>query len=290
MFEKLGHLGQRILVSLVGMPIFFFAISFSFSAWLAPVFPLFAMIIFGAAMHEYYAIAKLKGYQPCEKLGIGLTVVYILAIFFGRHGPGFESLPVLILGCCLIAIFSSHFLSGKNPFVNIPISLFGVFYLTIPLSSILQINYFFPLDSAQDGRWWVVYLLTITFITDGSALFIGKMIGSRKLAPYISPKKTWEGAIGGFILAILFSLAFCHFANTGEYSLPIQLSVWQSIGLGGMISVLAHFGDLAESLLKRDVGVKDSSSIPGLGGMLDVVDSLIFSSPLLYVYLKFQFS
>ena len=106
------------------------------------------------------------------------------------------------------------------------------------------------------------------------------------MAPYISPKKTWEGAIGGFFASLITSL-FIYFLVNYLYEVPpINLSLFHSIWLAGVLSVIAQFGDLSESLLKRDVGVKDSNSIPGLGGMLDVVDSLVFTAPLMYIYLK----
>jgi phosphatidate cytidylyltransferase len=126
----------------------------------------------------------------------------------------------------------------------------------------------------------------MTFITNASAYFFGKSLGKNKLAPYISPKKTWEGAIGGFCIALIASMGFHVLANLPNNPIPISLSFWESIFLGGILSFLAQLGDLAESLLKRDVGVKDSSHIPGVGGILDIVDSLVFTSPALYLYLK----
>ncbi|MFQ5729215.1 MAG: phosphatidate cytidylyltransferase [Waddliaceae bacterium] len=284
--DKLKPLHQRVVVSVFSIAILLFVIAYSFTPYWAPLMPLSASIVIGFAMREYYKIARLKGLQPRAKLGIGLTVAYIFVIFLTTQTSFLDSLPLVTLGITLIAIFSSYFCRGEDPFVGVAITLFAIIYLTIPLSYTIQINYFFHTDGPQDGRWWLFYLFAVTYLTDSSALFIGKTLGARKFAPYISPNKTWEGAIGGFLVAIVVSFVFYCFANIGENPIPIQLSFWHCIFLGSLISILAQFGDLAESLLKRDVGVKDSSKIPGLGGFLDVVDSLVFTAPLLYLYLN----
>jgi len=286
--DRMNPLAQRLVVSSTVILIIFAAIYNSFTPLLSPLIPLVTAIITSLALREYYEIGRVKGLEPREKVGVTLTIIYIIAIFLSSQTTFLDSLPLLALGVTLIAVFSAYFFRGKNPFVNVAITLFGILYLTIPLSCTIQINYFFPAEGLQDGRWWLFYLLAVTYITDSSALFIGRAMGRNKLAPVISPKKTWEGAYGGFLVAIMTSLTFYYFANFSTYRIPIQLNLMQSIVLGSCISILAQFGDLAESLLKRDVGVKDSSKIPGLGGMLDVVDSLVFTAPLLYLYLNFQ--
>ena len=122
-------------------------------------------------------------------------------------------------------------------------------------------------------------------MTDTGGFFIGKKFGKEKLAPYISPKKTWEGALGGFVAAIFSSIAVVFFASIFDPE-AFGLTLWQSIWLGAGIGICAQIGDLSESLLKRDGGIKDSNQVPGLGGMLDIVDSLVFSAPLVYIFLK----
>ncbi len=279
MLTSLPPIFQRIIASTVVIGSLLFALFFSFTPYLSLIVPLLSILLFGAALKEYYDIAKLKGFKPREKSAYSLTVAYILAIYLGSLSEHQDSLPLYALAIGLFVLFTAFFLDGENPLVNIAITLFGIVYLIIPLSCTLQINYFFPPDSAEDGRWWVIYLLCTTYLTDTCALFAGQAFGKHKLAPVISPKKTWEGAAGGLIAAIIVSLGFSLYA-------PITLNTVQSIVLGTCIGAIAQVGDLAESLLKRDVGVKDSSKIPGLGGMLDVVDSLVFTAPLLYLYLK----
>jgi phosphatidate cytidylyltransferase len=149
----------------------------------------------------------------------------------------------------------------------------------------IRIAYFFSENSVNDGRWWLLYLLVVTKMTDTGGFFVGKKFGKEKLAPYISPKKTIEGALGGFLAGILSSVAIMFLASIfdpGAFGLTFAQSIW----LGAGISLCAQIGDLSESLLKRDGGIKDSNQMPGLGGMLDIMDSLVFSTPLVYIFLK----
>lgn len=286
--EKFTPLTQRFIISGITLFILFAVIYNSYLPLLAPAVPLLSMIVIGLAVKEYYQIARKKGLHPREKTGIALTILYILAIFLSARTPYLDLLPLMSLAITLVTVFSAYFVRGQDPFINVAVTLFGILYLAIPLSCVIQINYFFLPDSVQDGRWWLFYLLAITYLTDSCGLFFGKAFGRTKFAPFISPSKTWEGAIGAFFSAVLISMGFAYFANHSGYSIPMRLSFPESLALGAFLSVLAQLGDLSESLLKRDVGVKDSSKIPGLGGMLDVVDSLVFTAPVLYLYLRYQ--
>lgn len=286
--ERLHPIVQRLIVSSIAIIVLFFAIWFSFHPVLSVLAPLLTALITLLAAKEYYEIAALKGLAPKAKLGLSLGAAYIAAMYLNLRSDHLAYLPLSMLIVGLVATFLAFFRSGEKPLVNISLTLFALIYLVIPLSTLLQINYFFPPDSKQDGRYWIFYLLAVTYITDSSALFFGKTLGKTKLAPYISPKKTWEGAIGGYFTAVGVSLVFYLVANKVNDPIPMQITFAGSLILGTVLSLLAQIGDLAESLLKRDVGVKDSSKIPGLGGVLDVVDSLIFSAPLLFLFLKIQ--
>jgi phosphatidate cytidylyltransferase len=137
----------------------------------------------------------------------------------------------------------------------------------------------------HDGRLWLAYLVAVTKITDMGGYFMGKMWGKSKLAPHLSPGKTLIGGIAGFISAILLSLGF--FLLSKYFQLEsFKLNFIQAIFLGGVIGIFSQLGDLAESLLKRDAKVKDSNTIPGVGGVLDFLDSLLFTLPVLYLFLK----
>jgi len=284
MFNKLGPLGQRIVISGIGFSLVACALFFSFSTTpLSWALPLLSALVFGAAVKEYYTLAEIKGFTSPSQWGVGLAVVYVMGLYFTAQTSYRDLMPLAFLFLSLFVMFSVYFVKKEHALDNLAAAVLAVCYLIIPLGCSLQINYFFPENASQDGRWWAVYLLAITYITDAGAYLIGKNFGRRKFAPYISPQKTWEGAFGGFFLALLASVVFYYFA---QESIPMTLSLGQSLVLGSVISLLAQFGDFAESLLKRDAGVKDSAAIPGLGGVLDIVDSLIFPSPFLYLFLK----
>ena len=121
-------------------------------------------------------------------------------------------------------------------------------------------------------------MIVVTVMTDVGAYFAGKKFGKKKLAPNLSPGKTIEGAAGGLMLALIASLVM-YFINSAH------LSFFMAVLLGILFGIVGQAGDLAESLLKRDAGVKDSNGLPGLGGVLDIVDSLLFTAPLTYLVL-----
>ncbi|MEC7838467.1 MAG: phosphatidate cytidylyltransferase [Chlamydiota bacterium] len=280
---------QRLTISLFGITILLFSICYSHNPLFRPIFTLITAGVICFAQWEYYHIAHGKGYTPLTTLGIIGSIAYVFANFFGVQYPVVSILPQIVLWITLITAFSYYFIKGSDPFNNLAITIFGIIYLTIPLSLVLNITYYFPDDQPQDGRWWLFYLLLITKITDTGAYFIGKKWGVSKMVPYISPKKSWEGAAGGLVTAILTSLVFYYTVGTTFETPPITLTYFGSVWIAASISLLAQFGDLAESLLKRDVGVKDSSQLPGLGGFLDVVDSIIFTCPFLYFVLKLTY-
>ncbi len=150
----------------------------------------------------------------------------------------------------------------------------GILYIGWLLSHMVALR------GLEDGRNWVFFVLFVTWLSDTAAFFTGRRLGRRKLAPNISPGKTWEGAIGGIGGAIAMSVLF--FTPT-PFQLP--LAYWQVIPLSIGVSVLGQAGDMVESLLKRNRGAKDSGTLmPGHGGMLDRMDSIIFAGVLVYYY------
>jgi len=149
----------------------------------------------------------------------------------------------------------------------------GILYVGLLLSYLVALR----LDA---GRNWLFFALFTTFGSDTAAFFVGRAFGRHRLAPGISPRKTWEGAIGGGFGAIIISLLFLL-----PTPLNLPLSYGQAILLGLLVSIFGQFGDLAESLLKRNMGVKESGRlIPGHGGFLDRMDSLVFAGVIVYLY------
>lgn len=271
---------QRLWIGGLGVLFIGIAIYYAFDPLLKPLFPLLTGIMICGGLWEFFQIAREKGFVPLVKIGMCSTALYILAVYLQIQSPQFHFLPQVVLGITLIVAFLYYFIKGTDPFVNLALTSFGIFYLTLPLSCVLYILYFFPPDSLQDGRWWLAYTFAVTKTTDMAAYAFGKLWGAHRLAPYISPKKTWEGAIGGFVAAVIVGLLINAWA-------PLHMSFIKALLLSIAVSALAQFGDLAESLLKRDGGVKDSSrQLPGLGGLLDILDSLVFTVPLIYILLN----
>ncbi len=248
---------------------------------------MFVVMAFGlAAIWEYVEFLKTKSLHLPYKLLAGFTALYIFTNYLQILNYSLTGLTQMMLGLFFFAIFIYYFSKVDEAIVHIATSFFGVVYILVPLTLMVRILY--PESIAEgslNGRLWLTYLITVTKVTDMGGYFLGKSFGKSKLAPTISPSKTRVGSIGGFIFAVLVSIAF----SIGGSFFPeygFQLSLPYAILLGGAIGIFGQIGDLAESLLKRDAKVKDSNSIPGVGGVLDNLDSLLFTAPIVYVFLK----
>lgn len=251
-----------------------------------PIFALTIASLITIAASELFYIAKSKGCQPLFIIGLTGCFLYALAVYASTQYPQAAMEPYLVLFLTLLGSFLYFFKTGTDPLANLSITFFALAYIAVPLSTWMNIAYFFPEGSGQEGRWWLIYLLAVTKLTDVGAYFIGSTLGKHKMTPYISPGKSWEGAIGGIVFGVTASFIFYKLIP----QIPIQLSLCQSLWLGLILSVMGQIGDLAESLIKRDAGIKNSSHIPGLGGILDMLDSLVFTSPIVYIFLRTQFS
>jgi phosphatidate cytidylyltransferase len=268
---------QRLILGGILSVILLLTIYFSYHPFIQPFLVFLAGAFICGALFEYYSISRINGSEPVGAIGIIGSMFYIYIIYIATGNPLLCDWPVITLGLILFCAFLSYFFSGMSPFSNLAVTIFGVVYLTIPLTFMIPINLIF-------GRIWLLYLLLVTKLTDVGAYFVGKQVGRSLMAPVISPKKTWEGALGGFFLGTLASYALHKIS--GFYGIQLFESSLQSIWVGAIMSCLAQIGDLSESLLKRDGGVKDSSRLPGLGGLLDIMDSLVFTTPFLYFFLK----
>jgi phosphatidate cytidylyltransferase len=190
----------------------------------------------------------------------------------------FESsfIILFVLGLCV-----RQLLSRVNPagIVAIATTLFGLMYVPWLFNFVQKIN-FFP---GVDGRFYVLYFILVTKFSDTGAYVVGSLIGRHKLIPRISPGKTWEGFGGAIFLSTMASLVFVHFLGD---KMP-GMNRLHAVGLGVLLSCTAVIGDLIESLFKREAGVKDSGRLfPGIGGILDLLDSLLFNAPIMYLYLR----
>ena len=155
-------------------------------------------------------------------------------------------------------------------------AVIGPLYVSIPLVILLHIDRYYP-----KGGIWILFLLAVVFASDTGAFYTGKLFGRHKLHEAISPGKTWEGAIGGLLSSMVVAFFFLRTIPVARFDANILI-------LAASLSVAGQIGDLTESMLKRNHGVKDSGHIlPGHGGILDRIDGLLFCVPVLYVYLTF---
>lgn len=277
----MSNLQQRLLSSLVGIPLVLTAVYFSTDPLYKFSFATLLSLIAFFALKEFYAIAAVKGAKALTLLTQLFTAVLLFSTICLPSTPALSGLLLLFYFLFSFLVF---FKTGSEPVINLAATFFGFLYVAIPIAFLALIPGME--EAGKDGRAWLLYLLIISKSTDTAAFFFGKMLGKRQLAPYISPKKTWEGALFGFAVAILFSMVFSLIGSGWGF----PLSLGGGVILGALISIGAQIGDLSESLLKRDAQLKDSSSLPGLGGILDILDSLVFTSPLLYIWIKYGLS
>lgn len=216
------------------------------------------------AMSEYFDLLSIKKLSANRYLGFLFGVLFPLASLISGE-------PLVILGAllCLLLFNLRNQILGEV-LINTSVTLFGILYIGWLFS------FFMKLRLIEHGPLWVAYVILVTKLGDAGAYFVGSRIGRRKLAPHISPSKTVEGAIGGFIVSVAASVL-------SSLYLP-GVSLLHLLILGVFLGALSQLGDLVESLLKRDIGVKDSGRIPALGGVLDVIDSILFCVPFVYYY------
>lgn len=210
-----------------------------------------------------------------DLLGI-VTGACVPALFYLR---GVEYLPAFLVAAVFVFFFYNMTVSKdlRDASYDTAFRTLGVMYIAVPLS------YVVPLRQIDGGQWWIMFLLVVIWSNDTFAFFTGKTLGKTKLCPEISPKKTVEGAVGGlaggFLAAYLFNSIF-----------SLGLDAGGVLILSALIGAIGIAGDLFESLLKRAAGVKDSGTlIPGHGGVLDRIDSLLFPIPVLYYSLIWHF-
>jgi phosphatidate cytidylyltransferase len=260
-------LRQRILTAIIGLPLLVAIIWFG-EPWFTLLIA--AMAILGS--FEFYRMSRHSKIQPLTYFGI----VWVLLIVLSPHCPYTPTAPFLITSAIVISLIWLLFRPPKEQaFNNWAWTMAGILYVGWLLS------YWVSLRSLEIGRAWVFWAMFTTFASDTCAFFIGRAWGKHNLAPSISPGKTWEGVIGGLLGSIIASLILGI-----VFSLP--LSYWLIAFLGFIISIFAQLGDLVESLLKRNTGTKDSSRlVPGHGGVLDRIDSLIFTGIIVYYFVIF---
>jgi len=276
-FKKWTDFNKRLLVSITLLAILALLIIFSSQPIIRWMMIGVIALLVGVGVWEYAQLAKGKRLELCQKLMVITAIITALSFALTRQFSHYATLPGFILFFSLLSFFIYHFKENYQALVLVAVEFFGICYVAIPLSCISGLI-FLP-----GGKWWITYLILVTKITDIGGYFFGKLYGKRKLAPKLSPHKTIEGGIAGFFCAILMSLFLVFFTHT-FFNDTFFLSYFDGLILGILLGVLGQIGDLAESLLKRDAEVKDSNTLPGLGGVLDMVDSLLFTAPIVYLF------
>lgn len=269
----LKNTAVRVIVSFLAIPLILLA------AYLGGIF--FFLFVLGIALISFYELsgmAKNKNIEP--QLWFGLFSVFILV--FNYYQPVFRA-DLIIIAILAISFIYELFRNKGSALYNVSFTLLGIIYIGLFSASIIRIREFYSFSDElyPNGGWLIITLFIGIWICDSAAFFWGTAFGKHKLFPRVSPNKSWEGAIAGFIFAvaalIFMKIFFLDFLN-----------LFDAIIIGIIIGTIGQIGDLVESLLKRDAGVKDSSAlIPGHGGIFDRFDSLLLIAPVLYLYIYF---
>ncbi len=311
----MSNLAVRVLVALVGIPTILFLTSAGGYYFFG-----FVVVVSTIGLQEYYTLARTRGTFPQVVPGIALGVLVNGVFLYNKAGFGFLSLLsgfgvsvpfptmaqlfLILLLLFVPAIMGIELMRNRgSALMNTATTVLGVCYVSFCFGTLVALREVFVPGDFPFGRFFtlqgvsvpdeiaatvygwggmtIIAIFASIWICDSAAYFIGRAFGRHKLLPRVSPNKTWEGAIAGFVGAV------AAFVAARQLALP-YLTVMQAIWCGIIVGVFGQIGDLAESLLKRDAGVKDSSSIiPGHGGILDRFDSLLFVSPLLFLYIDF---
>ena len=239
------------------------------------------------AMFEFYSLLDAAEIPHFKYFGLSSGLVLILATWYPLKNPNTQVCDMEWMVICgiTIAVFLRQFPQKNNPkpLETIAGTLMGVIYISLLLSFFAKLLLAW---GDTTGRLLILYLLLVVKAADMGAYFVGCSIGRHKLIPRISPAKTWEGFFGGLLSSVVVSVLFYALAKNSLGALTLRLS--DALILAILLGTIGTVSDLTESLFKRGAGVKDSGRmILGMGGILDVIDSLLFSAPALYVYARF---
>lgn len=272
MSKKLNNLTSRVIVALIGIPLIVALCIIGKIPFL-----IFILLVGLISFNEFTMMLKSKNSFP-NKL-IGLIAVTIIII---NEYKSFIDYHIFLVALILVLLLLELFRNKASAINNVGSTLLGIFYIGIFSAAIIDLREFYAESyfTYTQGGYLILSILISIWLCDSAAYFIGSAYGLHKLMLRVSPKKSWEGAVAGFIFSVIGMVA--------SKSLMLEfLSTFDAIIIGIIVGVFGQIGDLVESLIKRDANVKDSSSlIPGHGGILDRFDSLLFSAPIIYLYLS----
>jgi phosphatidate cytidylyltransferase len=263
----------------------------------SPACWLLLVAIAALAQYEFYAMVEKAGLPVFRIVGM-LSGAAVISATFWTIGPEAKQLAAgyrwenLVILATVMVVFLRQFPQKNNskPIVTIAVTLLGVWYVAFLLNYLTRLAFGWRDDGMMHavgptGRMMIIYLVAVVKMSDVGAFFTGRTFGRHKLFPRLSPKKTIEGLAGGIVASIVVSVCFYVFTD-GSLG-KVQFALHDAIILGVVLPIVGVLGDLFESLLKRAAEIKDSGSlIPGMGGVLDVLDSLLFGAPVLYAYVS----
>lgn len=238
-------------------------------------------VITALSLYEFYNLLEKSGKIKISKT---LNILGGLSLFIGSYcffSSASQSLIVLVPFALfiLISFISELYLKREDPIQSLAYAVLGQAYISIPLALLSYLAFSYESQSFDYHYAYLLGLFIFIWVNDSFAYLFGSVFGKHRLFERISPKKSWEGFIGGAICAIIAAIVYAQFYN--------QLPVWGWIGFAVIMVVFGTLGDLIESLLKRTLKVKDSGNlIPGHGGILDRLDSVIFAIPAQFVFLE----
>ena len=261
-----------------------------YSGW--QIFSLLLIAAFGlAGQWEFYLAQEEKGHKVFKQSGLFCgALLFLTSWYFLVANPSLARLlpfgvelvlALSILGAFIRVVVRAE--TNPTPITTSALTVLGLMYVPF-LFNFVAVLAFMPGDPALN-RFLLIYLLAVTKFSDVGAYVIGSLIGRHKMIPRVSPGKTWEGFAGAMVTSLLISMAMVHWMGARVHA----LSFVSSVVLGLLLPLISVLGDLAESVVKRDASIKDSGrTIPGIGGALDLIDSILFTAPVLYFYVEFS--
>lgn len=260
-----GIMGKRFVSSIIMGTVCFFAITnLRFCALIVPVLTV-------VALYEFFYMVEKKGVRLFKPFGLFVGGLIPITIFFKLPiSEGWQFLFVVI-GVFLLFLLELTKNETHQPVLSISATIFGILYISWCFSFLIRIR------QLPEGAMLSAFLLLVTKSSDIGAYLWGRKFGKTALLKKVSPKKSLEGSIGGFFTSLFVGLAFSVFIVSMDFLEKFFIII--------IIAIISQLGDLFESLIKRDCLVKDSGKIlPGMGGVLDVIDSIIFTAPTFYLY------
>jgi phosphatidate cytidylyltransferase len=270
--NKYSNLVQRAITSLVGAALILAALIYS--DW--TYFLIFGTIL-GMSQMEFYKLSGLDGMLPLKSFGtiLGLLIFTLTFMVEKEHLPH-EYLYLIFPLVSLTFFIKLYKKTDKKPFTGVAYTYLGIFYVAVPIS-LLNLAVF-SVDAVYHYEILIGCLL-ILWASDSGAYFAGTRFGKTKLFERVSPKKSWEGFLGGAFSAILVAFVISQYFTV--------LEDWKWLVIAGIIIIAGTYGDLIESLFKRSIEIKDSGSVlPGHGGFMDRFDGLLLSAPFITAFLK----